>query len=113
MEFTYAATLIRVIDGDTVEVLLKADCGFKRTLAFVETLRLQGIDSPEKRGATRSAGEAARDHLSSLLAGGFTVRTVKDRDDKYGRILAKLVLPDGTLANDRMIADGHAVSYMA
>jgi endonuclease YncB( thermonuclease family) len=40
-----------------------------------------------------------------------TLVTVKDATGKYGRILGKFKLDDGTILNDKMIQEHHAVAY--
>ena len=93
--YTYAAKLIEVIDGDTVDLLI--DLGFG--VHVKERCRLYGIDAPEMPTAQ---GQAAKAYLESLLGaatGDLHVQTIKmtrkpkERTDKYGRYLA--VLYDG------------------
>lgn len=75
----------RVVDGDTVDVVL--DLGFN--LYTKQRVRILGIDTPELRSKDQqekqkalSAKEYAEQWFSS---GNLTVTTTKD--DKYGRIL--------------------------
>ena len=93
--FTYAAKLIEVIDGDTVDLLI--DLGFG--VHVKERCRLYGIDAPEMPTAQ---GQAARAYLESLIgtatgelfvATRKMTRKPKEKTDKYGRYLA--VLYDG------------------
>lgn len=107
MTFEYRhVTVVRVIDGDTVE--LEIDLGNK--IAWRDHFRLYGIDTPE-RGRTGASEATAR--LSELLSNGLhRVETFKP--DKYGRWLAKLSIPTsgGELCvNDLLVVEGHAVSY--
>lgn len=105
--YEYAATIIRVVDGDTLDVIL--DLGFD--IAVRHTLRLDGIDAPESRTA---AGKLAKDHLQMLIAGGIkaVVSTRKDRQEKYGRYLAVVRMLGATATlNDAMVAAGHATPY--
>ena len=93
--YTYAAKLIEVIDGDTVDLLI--DLGFG--VHVKERCRLYGIDAPEM---PTDAGRNAKSRLESLI-GAVTVdlhvqtvkmpRRPKEKTDKYGRYLA--VLYDG------------------
>lgn len=108
-QYTYAATVDRVIDGDTVQ--LDIDCGFS---IHVHTIvRLLGINAPEVVGVQKAAGLAARAALAALLPPGAAVliTTQKDKDDKYGRLLAQIYLADGTTASDHMLESGHAAPY--
>ena len=104
----YAATIIRVIDGDTV--VADVDLGF-RTFTR-QTLRLYGINAPEIRGFEKQAGIAATEYLKNQLSHEpITVRTIRDRQGKFGRYLAVLFNSRGTNINREMISDGHAVPY--
>lgn len=77
--------VIRVIDGDTVE--LRIDLGNR--CFWQEAFRLYGIDAPETHGETKEAGEAAANRLRQLLAGGVLLaETLKP--DKYGRTLVRM-----------------------
>ena len=107
--WAYRAELVRVIDGDTVEV--KIDLGFH--VFTVQKLRLMGINAPEVRGASRPAGLEASHHLSVLIdqLAPISVMTKRDKQGKYGRYLAVLQGSDGCSINERMIQDGHAVTY--
>lgn len=89
MLYFYKAGLLRIIDADTVELMIDQGLrGFQ-----CEEVRLWGIDSPEMR---TKAGKAARAYLVNLanergwLVHPVYVRTIKDETDKYGRYLAIL-----------------------
>jgi micrococcal nuclease len=105
MMYEYAATVLKVVDGDTVHAEL--DLGIDVRIRLV--LRLVGINAPELRTA---AGPPARQHLIDLIpsGGAVVVRTVKDHTEKFGRYLAVL-LADGVNLNQKMIEDGFAVAY--
>lgn len=110
----YTATLVRVIDGDTV--VLVVDLGF--TVSVNIEFRLLGINAPEMKGATKLAGLNAKGHLEQLLAmGALSLKSEKAvKTDKYGRWLADITVtkPDSSSfnANQAMIADGFAVPFM-
>lgn len=101
--YEYAATVVRVVDGDTIDARL--DLGFD--ISFETRFRLTGINAPEMH---TPAGPPARDHLVSLLAKTtvLTVRTEKDHTEKYGRYLGTFITPDGVDLNAQMVADGFA-----
>jgi len=107
--YEYWATVVRVIDGDTVEA--DVQLGFRVSLRT--TFRLRGIDAPELRGAERPEGLAAKEYLqrsiSELTHGTheLTIRTHKDRTGKYGRYLAELWIGDTNL-NQALVTAGHA-----
>lgn len=110
--YEYRATIMRVVDGDTVHA--DVDLGFDIRVRM--KFRLTGINAPE---LNTDAGKMARAHLIDLLGMPpegmgqpvMLVRTEKDRQEKYGRYLATLLLPDGTSVNQRMVADGFAAVY--
>lgn len=103
----HSVKLLRVIDGDTVE--LEADLGFR--LAYKDCFRLARINAPERY---KPGGAEAKAHLERLLSGGISrLQTIKK--DKYGRWLAEVHVPvDGGVLNvsDAMHRDGHAISYI-
>ena len=89
MIYIYKAELIRVVDGDTVELMI--DLGFSQFTK--QTMRLYGIDAPEMRTKEGKAAKAwLEDDLQPLEA--IYVQTLqhktKAKRDKYGRFLAVL-----------------------
>jgi micrococcal nuclease len=100
------ATIVRVVDGDTLEVKLNGQ---------KEKIRLIGVDTPEKfesdklhRDAARTdqnektiraLGERASDFTKSLVKRGDTVQLEYDQQlrDKYQRLLAFVWLSDGRM----------------
>ncbi len=106
--YTYRATVVRVVDGDTC--MLSIDLGFHVTIQ--RPARLRGINAPEKHGATKAEAEKAAAHLFGLtVAKRLTIQTHLDKNDKYGRILVELFDGD-TNINQKMIQDGNAVPFM-
>ena len=97
----YEATIIRIIDGDTVEAELDLGFGIK----YKSKLRFMNYDAPETYRpsclAEKLAGTKAKDWLSkrlynyiknynSNILDTVTLRTYKDRKGKYGRILCRI-----------------------
>lgn len=74
--------VIRVADGDTL-VLLDAQ-------QQQHTVRLAGIDAPEK---SQAFGQASKNHLAQLVQ-DQAVTVVYDKRDKYGRIVGKVMVQD-------------------
>lgn len=110
--YEYRATILRVIDGDTIEA--RVDLGFD--VSVIERFRLYGINAPETKGESREEGKAATEYLRVLVAknaqdGVLTIQTRKDKREKYGRYLAVLIAGDWNL-NAVMVNTGHAVPYM-
>lgn len=88
------AHLVRVVDGDTIEVLARIWPDH-----YVETLvRLAGIDAPELRGrcaAETALAQRARARLADLVAGA-RLRLVEVHYGKYaGRVVARVLTEDG------------------
>ena len=111
--FEYQAKVVRVLDGDTVEVDIHKDVGFGLHLDIRKTVRLLGINAPESVGPTAKDGIASKALLSAILAPGTEIlmRTEKpDPKDKYGRFLAVIWL-DGLNMNEHMLVTGAAVAY--
>lgn len=93
----------QVIDGDTI------------TVSGIGTVRLIGVDAPEKTGGYRESepyGDAATRFMKGLVEGKL-VRLEYDgeRKDQYNRTLAYVYLEDGTLANEAIIRAGLAETY--
>jgi len=112
----YDVTLIKVVDGDTVDVDI--DLGFGVCLKD-ERVRIMGIDTPESRTSDKVEkvfGLAAKDRLKELLHEGARLITTEDKSGedmkgKFGRILGDFKTPDGKLVTDIMIEEGHCVAY--
>jgi micrococcal nuclease len=113
--YEYRATVLRVLDGDTVELLV--DLGFK--VHTRQVVRLEGVDAPKlEQIGGNPAGHAAKRWLEDRVLGmPVHVRTIKDRTEKYGRYLVWLWWPlpaAGTFAdqsaslNLAMVDAGHA-----
>lgn len=109
--YTYNALVTSVFDGDTFRA--DVDLGFgiwKRN----ESFRLWGLDAPEIAGDKSGKGKAARDALRALILNKeVTITTKVDRQEKYGRYLAKVTVIQGEKEVDvnlYMIEVGYAVS---
>jgi micrococcal nuclease len=109
-----AATVTRIIDGDTLEV------GLPDALARTGTtrVRLWGVDAPElaSRVAGRDEAEplaAEAMALAASLAGNqvVTLRLEPQRlRDRWQRVLAHVELPDGSSLNEALLAEGVAAA---
>ena len=112
----YDVHVIKVVDGDTVDVDI--DLGFGICLKD-ERVRIMGIDTPESRTSDRVEklfGLAAKDRLYSLLEKDAKLITTEDKSGedmkgKFGRILGDFRAADGRLVTDIMIEEGHCVAY--
>jgi micrococcal nuclease len=102
--YLYKAKVIKIIDGDTIDVVV--DLGF--TSSRTERLRFARIDAPEVRGAEREAGLQAKDWLLSQISPGSEIFIRTEKDDSFGRYIAEIYFNDLNL-NDEMVKVGHAV----
>lgn len=105
---TTNATVVRVVDGDTIVVSIDGT---------EQKVRLIGIDTPETvdpRKTVQCFGKEASAHTHALLD-GQTVRLeadpTQDSHDKYGRLLRYVYLSDGTFINKSLVRDGYAHEY--
>jgi endonuclease YncB( thermonuclease family) len=102
-----------VIDGDTLDVDIP-DGKFPDT-----RVRLMGVDTPETKhptvGKMYYGPEASAFAAQLALGQTVTLRldTVGDIRDRYGRLLAYCLLPDGTVLNEALIAEGCGYAYLS
>lgn len=111
--YTYAATVRRVVDGDTLHVTIEVGYGIK----LREKLRLAGIDAPELK---TPEGEKAKRFVMKLLPPGAQIVIRSSKDDKYGRFVADIfylkpdstpeaIISSGTYLNQELLDKGHAL----
>ena len=119
--FEYRARILRVVDGDTVDVDI--DLGFGMSY-IKQRVRMLGIDTPESR--TRDLTEKQFGMLSKyyvedrLIVGEvYKLKTTLDKG-KYGRILGEFFITEQEghpiyetefNLNKEMIKDGYGVAY--
>ncbi len=105
---TYAARVLRIVDGDTLEAQVATWPG-----QTVEVkVRLRGIDAPELDGACReetARADAAREALARLASGDVVLSEVGP-DRYYGRVVAR-VAANGVDLGAALMAAGHARAY--
>lgn len=111
----YPASLVRVIDGDTVVLTLSKDISvdfglrfkFSTQASFTGPFRIAGIDAPEMKSKSAKevkAAKAAKAAVEEILGRGtLTVHSHKPAgeldEDKYGRWLCSISVhcSDGTM----------------
>jgi endonuclease YncB( thermonuclease family) len=98
-------TVIRVIDGDTIDIWLDAN------------IRILGIDAPEsssiRYGHTECDGSIASAYTRDILLGKqirIEKDTIQPEQDKYGRYLLHIWIDD-QLFSEMIISDGYAKQY--
>jgi len=114
--YEYRVNIIKIIDGDTVDVDI--DLGFGVWLRK-ERVRLYGIDTPESRTRDKVEkvfGYYAKNYLAAHLGETSTLRTRKDGKGKFGRILGEFIVYDPTTdahrsVNEMMVEKNIAVAY--
>jgi micrococcal nuclease len=95
--YRYRAELIRVVDGDTVD--LKVDLGFYLSAAL--RFRVLGLDTPELRGGTpetKAKARRAKEFVLDLLSSAAAIYIKTEKADSFGRWLAEVQYsPDGEI----------------
>ncbi len=114
--YEYRAKIIKIVDGDTVDVDI--DLGFGISLNNERT-RIMGIDTPESRTrdkVEKKFGLASKNRLKELLGKTTVLKTQinkegEDMKGKFGRVLGDFVTVDGRMVTDILVEEGHAVAY--
>ena len=117
----YTAKILKIVDGDTVDVDI--DLGFGIVLTD-ERVRIMGIDTPESRTSDKVEkifGTASKNRLKQLLdKEAILVTTIdkggEDMKGKFGRVLGDFkcyYAPEDREAtvSEILIKEGHAVAY--
>jgi endonuclease YncB( thermonuclease family) len=95
---SFTGKLVKVLDGDTVEVLHDGKA---------ERIRLAQIDCPEKG---QPFGQAAKQYVLDIAA--LKIVTVQVQTvDRYGRTVGEVFLPDGANLNKQIVGEGYAWQY--
>ena len=115
--YEYKSKILRIVDGDTVDVDI--DLGFGIWM-HKERVRIMGIDTPESRTRDKiekKFGLASKARLKELMPIGSmqTLHTQidksgEDKKGKFGRILGDFMV-DTKFVTDIMINEGYAVKY--
>ena len=117
--YTYNAEVLRVVDGDTIDVLIDVGVSTPRK----SRVRRYGINAPESRTrdlAEKKLGLAAKERLINILEEQDNKVILESHGvGKYGRCLGELFynkdLPEGgfirTSINNQLVIEGHGVQY--
>lgn len=95
---TFTGEVVGISDGDTIEVL--------RDGRAVK-VRLHGVDTPEK---AQAFGTRARQFTADLVHRHTITVQVRDTD-RYGRLVAEVLLSDGRSLNRELVRAGMAWWY--
>jgi micrococcal nuclease len=105
---TTVSLVIRVVDGDTIDV---------QTDGNTTRVRFIGVDTPETvkpHTPVQCYGPEASAETKTMLTGKFVrLETDPSQDtyDVYGRLLAYVFLPNGALYNEYLIENGFGREY--
>jgi micrococcal nuclease len=109
----YNAEVKRIVDGDTFDILI--DLGFDTFRKG--RVRLYGVNTPESRTTNleeKKLGLAAKEFTDQwITAAGnkIKIETILDKNEKYGRILARVWDEAGACLNTDIVASGLAREY--
>lgn len=103
--YTYAAEILRVIDGDTITA--RVSLGWNVSIEIHG--RLHGVNTREH---DEPGGAEATEHLAELIPPGTKLTLQSLGPDKFGnRWQVRLTTDDGHDVAQRMIADGYAAPW--
>ena len=109
--------VLRVIDGDTVDIAFYHD---EMNRVFKYRVRMYGIDTPEKRPLKSNVNRDKEIEASKVSKNALTLRLEENnymvialfyKPDKYGRLLATFYDKNGEDLNKWMVESGFAYSY--
>ncbi|MBT3344352.1 MAG: hypothetical protein HN712_22475 [Gemmatimonadetes bacterium] len=114
--WTYVARVLRIIDGDTLDVVVDLGLGHRA----YPRLRLRGIDTAE---LYTTAGRTAKAFVEEALSESPIIIISTWRTDTFGRYLADVkyrpgtddpddILRDGTYLNGQLLKQGLATRYL-
>jgi micrococcal nuclease len=110
--YTYKAFVLRIVDGDTVE--LNIDLGFK--IWYKTTTRFYGVNTPElnsKDLTERQQAQAAKAYVAAQLPIGCEVLFESKELDKYGRPLGTITkVGEVKSINTMLLEENLAVPYL-
>ena len=95
---TISGKVVKVVDGDTIDILQNRS---------TVRIRLNGIDAPERGQAF---GTRAKQFVLDVAAQQTVTVEIKDVD-RYGRSVGDVFLPDGRNLNREIVAAGYAWWY--
>ena len=104
-KYRYKAHLLRVVDGDTIDVMIDLGLDIHRQ----ERLRFAEINAYERYTIK---GKLATEYLINTFKiheGRMEIETIKT--GKFGRLIAKIYVGEGEYLNDTMMKKGHALPY--
>jgi len=89
--------VVKVKDGDSLVLL---ETGNKQT-----EIRLAHVDAPEY---SQAFGRKSKNFLSGMVAGKEVKYRIYESKDRYGRVVAEIILNDTLNVNMEMVRNGYA-----
>lgn len=104
--YTYEAKVLRVVDGDTVD--LDIDLGFHTRVT--KRVRLSFINAPERN---TDLGKRSKEFLLKSIPeeSNVIVKTQLDSTDKYGRVLGEIFASDQISSINKLMVDSGFAEY--
>jgi micrococcal nuclease len=104
--YTYGAKVVKVIDGDTID--LDIDLGFH--IRITKRIRLSFINAPEMN---TDLGKRSKEFLLKSIPqeSNVIIKTQLDSTDKYGRVLGEIFAPDQISSINKLMIDGGFAEY--
>jgi micrococcal nuclease len=110
MMYEYNAIVLRVVDGDTVQLYIDLGLHIWRKensrLAHINAAELNSEDPVE-----RTLAQKAKARVEELLPVGRAVNIVSHSLDKYGRPLVSVYIAPGVTINSTLVSEGLAKEY--
>jgi micrococcal nuclease len=109
--YNYKATVVKVIDGDTVK--LNIDLGFN--MSWTTPCRLAGVNTDELKAkdiVLQESAKGAKTFMEFLLKEGAKVIIKSKSLDKYKRPIVILQTENGMNINEELVLKGYAKPYM-
>lgn len=105
--YEYRLNLIRVVDADTLDIEIQLGC----YVATSQRVRLNGVNAPEKNTPLGRLAKAwVEEWFAARVEKPLTVLTIKDKREKFGRLLAEIWC-DGESLTRMLEAAGHCKLY--
>ena len=109
LTLTVPASVVSVYDGDTIKVRAEVWPGH----TWAGSVRILGVDSPERRGKCpeeKAAALAAKEFVEGIVGGRVLLHDIK-LGKFAGRVLANVQVETGEDLSKLLIANGHARPY--
>lgn len=112
--YLYNAEVVKVVDGDTFKITI--DLGFEVSIG-PKSVRLYGVNTPESRTTNleeKKMGLAAKEFTDQWIKKAnnkVKIETILDKNEKYGRILARVWNNAGECLNTEIVKAGLAREY--